>query len=73
MANMQGNEMDAMLPDREFAKSKGWTHQVQWIEQGNPCFHRCTSGRQADEWADKLQRQGLKPMVIDLIDALQLH
>ena len=65
--------MDAILPDRETAVKNGWTHQVQWIEGGNRCFFRCTSGREADARADKLVALGEKPVVIDLRDALQLH
>lgn len=65
--------MDLIIPDRETAKRNGWTHQVQWIEDGKPCFVRCKSGRAADVWADKLRKEGNKPVVTDLIDALQLH
>lgn len=65
--------MDIVLPDRAFAEKKGWTHQVQWIEDGRPCFVRCTSGREADARADALAKTGAKPVVIDLRDALQLH
>jgi hypothetical protein len=65
--------VDIILPDRETAIKRGWTHQVQWIENGRPCFFRCTSGHQADERADMLVRSGEKPVVIDLRDALQLH
>lgn len=65
--------MDLIIPDRETAKRNGWTHQVQWIEDGKPCFVRCKSGREADAWADKLQRGGNKPVVTDLVNALQLH
>lgn len=65
--------MNYILPDREAAKAKGWTHQVQWVEDGKPCFVRCKSGAAADAWADKLTKQRLAPIVIDLTDALQLH
>lgn len=65
--------MDIILPDREFAAQKGWTHQVQWMEDGRPCFVRCMSGREADARADALKKAGAKPVVIDLKDALQLH
>ena len=65
--------MKWLLPEREFAKKVGFTHQVQWVEGGNPCFVRCKSGQAADAWADKLRAQKLSPTVIDLTDALQLH
>jgi hypothetical protein len=65
--------MNAILPDRETANRNGWTHQVQWIEDGKRCFVRCKSGHYADEWADKLKRNGEKPVVFDLRDLLQLH
>jgi hypothetical protein len=66
-------DIDVILPARDVAETKGWTHQVQWVEQGNRCFYRCKSGHEADAWAEKLQRQGLHPVVVDLKDALQLH
>lgn len=65
--------MDHILPDREFAVAKGWTHQVQWMEGKLPCFTRCKSGREADARADALIKQGMAPVVIDLRDALQIH
>lgn len=65
--------MDIIFPAREMIKKQGWTHQVQWIEDGRPCFIRCRSGREADHYADKLTKSGEKPVVIDLIDAMQLH
>lgn len=64
--------MNFILPNREAAVKCGWTHQVQWIEDGKPCFFRCTSGREADERANGLKRMGQKPVVIDLLDALQI-
>lgn len=57
------------LPHHEVAKSKGWTHQVQWTENENLCFVRCTSGASADEWVSKLKKQGHEPVVVDLADA----
>ncbi|HZP77513.1 MAG TPA: hypothetical protein VFB45_15320 [Pseudolabrys sp.] len=65
--------MDVVLPDRETAVKRGWTHQVQWIDDGKPCFVRCRSGREADARADRLKAIGAKPVVFDLRDALQLH
>ncbi len=41
--------MDLIIPDRETAKRNGWTHQVQWIEDGKPCFVRLKNGRAAIE------------------------
>lgn len=67
------DESKVILPDRETAKRNGWLFQVQWIEGGNRCFVRCKSGNEADHWADKLRRDGQKPIVTDLQDALQLH
>jgi hypothetical protein len=61
------------LPDRETARARGWTHQVNWMEGQLPCFVRCTSGREADVRADALVKLGVQPHVIDLTDALQLH
>lgn len=63
----------SILPDREFAKTKGWTHQVEWLDEGRPCFVRCTSGVAADAKADQLKKLGCDVSVIDLRDALQLH
>lgn len=63
----------AILPNRDIAVRNGWTHQIQWVEDGKRCFVRCKSGREADAWADKLKKSGEKPFVIDLHDALQLH
>jgi hypothetical protein len=65
--------MIPILPDRNAAARKGWTHQVQWKEEGRSCFVRVKSGREADSWADKLKKQKLSPVVIDLADALRLH
>lgn len=65
--------MEIIIPNREAAQRNGWTYQVQWIEDGKPCFVRCKSGQAADAWADKLNKQGMKPVVTDLRDVLQLH
>lgn len=65
--------MSNMLPDRETAARMGWTHQVEWIERGCPCFIRCNSGQIADAKADALKRQKLSPVVIDLGEALRVH
>lgn len=65
--------MEAILPDRQTAKRNGWTHQVQWMEQGNPCFIRCKSGGEADRSAERMTKLGCSVVVIDLTDALQLH
>jgi hypothetical protein len=65
--------MKIIRPDRETARKRGWTHQVQWVDGGLPCFVRCKSGREADSYADELKKSGAKPVVIDLHDALQLH
>jgi rhodanese-related sulfurtransferase len=65
--------MKIILPAREAVGAHGWTHQVQWEEDRKPCFVRCKTGRQADAYADQLKRAGLKPVVIDLHDAMQLH
>lgn len=70
---IQPQPTDVILPDREAAKLHGWRYQVQWVEDGKPCFRRCTSGHEADAWADKLRKEGHKPVVTDLTDALQLH
>jgi hypothetical protein len=59
--------VEHIIPDRETAKMKGWTHQVQWMDGGLPCFVRCRSGREADARADRLEKQGLRPLVIDLM------
>ena len=63
----------SILPNREFAQRKGWTHQVEWLDDGRPCFVRCTSGAEADTKADNLKKLGCNVTVIDLRDALQLH
>jgi hypothetical protein len=65
--------MNEILPDRETTVKQGWTHQVQWTDDGKPCFVRCKSGAEADRQANRLRRAGAKPFVIDLRDALQLH
>jgi hypothetical protein len=65
--------MEIIIPDRETAKRNGWAYQVQWIEEGHPCFIRCKTGAQADAHADKLRKEGAKPVVTDLQDILQLH
>lgn len=70
---MEKTIMDIIFPDRETAIKRGWTHQVQWVEDGKPCFCRCTSGRAADARADELTRLGEKPVVIDRSDAMQLQ
>lgn len=61
---------DFILPLREAAIAKGWTHQVQWTQDGKPCFMRCKSGHEADAWADKLKK--FDPVLVDLKDALQI-
>lgn len=65
--------MTNLLPDREYAQKMGWTHQVQWFENGNPCFVRCKSGAEADDKASSLRRTGADVAVVDLRDALQIH
>lgn len=63
-----------MLPSREAAIRNNWRFQVQWIEDGKPCFTRFNDGHLADGFADKLRKTGIKEFwVIDLTDALQLH
>ena len=61
------------LPNREYAERMGWTHQVEWIDKGRPCFVRCRSGSEADAKADAFKKLGCDVQVIDLRDALQLH
>lgn len=63
----------SILPNREFAQTKGWTHQVEWVDEGRPCFIRCKSGAEADAKADNLKKLGCAVSVIDLRDALQIH
>lgn len=71
---MQADQpMEAIVPDRRTAERYGWTFQVQWIDEGKPCFIRCKSGREADGHADKLRKTGAQPVVFDLRDLLQLH
>lgn len=65
--------MNIIMPDRDAAQRNGWMFQVQWVEDGKPCFVRCKSGSEADRWADKLRKEGHKPSVADLRDVLQLH
>lgn len=65
--------MEAIIPDREAAQQRGWKFQVQWADDGKPCFYRCGSGTEADDWADRLRRQGKTPIVYDLRELLQLH
>lgn len=65
--------MDIILPNREAAQRKGWTHQVQWMAGKLPCFVRCKSGAHADVVARDIKQHGGEPVVIDLHDALQLH
>jgi len=67
--------MDAILPDRITAQSKGWTHQVAWTDEGRPCFRRCTSVAEATGIADVMSRfTGVKDLVvIDLREALQIN
>jgi len=65
--------MEHILPAREFAQTKGWTHQVQWMEGKLPCFVRCKSAAHADSVARDVKRRGVDPIIIDLRDALQLH
>ena len=40
------------LPDPTTAKKKGWTHQVDWLDQGRPCFYCAQSLKEADSWVD---------------------
>lgn len=64
---------DAILPDRETARTMGWAYQVQWVDDGKVCFARYRHGGRADKAADDLRRAGKRPMVYDLRDLLQLH
>jgi hypothetical protein len=66
-------EIIPVLPAREAVTAHGWKFQVQWIEGGNTCFQRCKSGAAADRFADGIRKGGLPCIVIDLVDALQLH
>lgn len=61
------------LPSRETAIAHNWRYQVDWIEQGRPCFVRYKYGEVADAFARKIRKQGLEPTVTDLRDALQLN
>lgn len=56
--------MKPIIPNREATLKHKWTHQVQWIEQGNPCFVRCKSEHEACLWETKLKEQRLEPSVI---------
>lgn len=56
--------MKTILPNREAAERKGWTYQVQWIEDEKPCFIRCKSKDSAEICADALRRNGQKPEII---------
>jgi hypothetical protein len=55
-----------MIPDRQTAIARGWTHQVQWMEDGRPCFVRCISCAQAESRAAEIEKTGEEPVVIDL-------
>jgi hypothetical protein len=61
-----------ILPNREKALKEGWTHQVQWTEEGNPCYIRCKSETEAELVADKLGSR-LSPFIIDLVEAMKVH
>lgn len=65
--------MDPILPAREAIAAHGWKFQVQWVEDGRPCFHRTKHGAVADSYADQLRAAGHKPVVFDLVEMMQLH
>ena len=58
--------MDWRLPSREASHRQGWTHQVQWEEDGRVGFLRCTSLDEANARATKLSARGQSPEIIDL-------
>jgi hypothetical protein len=62
-----------MLPDRAIAIEQGWTHQVTWLENGKSCLMRFKCATDAAEWAGKLEKQGVTPVIIYLIDASKLE
>lgn len=64
--------MKVIYPERNTAIKRGWKYQVQWIEDGKPCFVRYSSGEVADEFARRVRRQGCEVVVIDLVDEMQL-
>lgn len=70
---MATEQMSAILPGRAVAMRMGWRFQVQWMDDGKPCFIRCRTGGEADRHVGNLRRSGESPFIIDLIDALQLH
>ena len=51
------------LPPPQVARKAGWTHQVEWIEEGKPCFIRRKSAEAAERTADELRAQFLEPTV----------
>lgn len=59
------------LPSLETANKNGWTHQVEWVEDGKPCFVRCKSIHKTNEWINNLTKEGLKPTVIDMLAVLK--
>lgn len=66
-------QMSDKLPDRETAERMGWTHQIDWTDEGLPCFIRCKSKDEAERRADDLRSQWLIVTVTDLREALMVH
>ncbi len=63
--------MTPILPDRGAAIRKGWKYQVQWIEDGLPCFVRCQTWGRVEELIIKMREHN--PVVFMLTDLLRIH
>jgi hypothetical protein len=61
------------LPNRITAVQRGWTHQVDWFDNGRPGFMRFTSAEKAADWAEHLIEKGMIPVIVDLREALGIN
>ena len=60
------NSIKIILPDPEHAKKMGWKYQIQWTDDGLPCFYRRSSIATARNDFKRLTDKGLSPIAVDI-------
>ena len=64
-------EINIHKPSPEVAARSGWTHQVDWIDQGLPCFQRFNFKDDAEWRADQLRAEGNLSVAVTEISAAE--
>lgn len=61
-------EMKCILPDIATMKRNEWAYQVQWEEQGKPCFVRYKFIGPAQARKEELRRTGITATIFELAE-----